>query len=414
MDNPPTFPPIDQLPAQIQSQKSLRLFASALTLIVFCCGTPTLAAPAITFERMANDLIVASEVYSEAAIQAACDHFVAHSTSAIQPLSKLITHENSVVRWKAIETIERIDLSANRPPNGLLKKLSAAAEDMDADVRSATATCLAHCFPNAVKTREITERLANDPHPVVRANALYSQWTLLKEPQAVIGLTKLLIHDNWMSSEQAETHLLSIGLPAEAPVTSLTIEITTGPNRGSTLQQVRCLRTLAHLCGSEAAQHQFRCCLSHSSHAVVREAAKGVARHDPRAVRLLAGLLMSSDPINQATALETLATLGTRAQQAVPQVQSLFSDDTPKQLQIVAITILPKLTVTSRQLLRHYAQLLEHEEADVRAAALLAIRSWGATAYQLLPQVLVIAKLDSEDFVRQSANATIKHLDTND
>ncbi len=414
MNHPSTFTPHGQFSAQIHRQRSRRLFASALTLIVFFCGTPTVGALAFTFERITHDLIVASEVYSEAAIQSACDQFVAHSTSAIQPLSELITHENSVVRWKAIETIERIDLSANRPPNGLLKRLSASAKDIDADVRSATATCLAHCFPNAIKTREITERLANDPHPVVRANALYSQWKLTKDPQSVIRLTKLLIHDNWMASEQVETHLISIGLPAEAPVTSLTMEITTGPNRGSTLQQVRCLRTLAHLCGSDAAQHQFRCCLSHSSHPVVREAAAGVARHDPRAVPRLTDLLKSTDPISQAIALESLATLGTQAQTAIPHVQPLLCDDNPKQVQIVAVSILPKLTPPSRKLLRQYAQLLEHKEADVRGAALLAIRSWGTTARELLKQVRGIAKTDSEDFVRQSAHATIKYLDTDD
>jgi len=381
-------------------------------LLLLVCGlwpgSVSIAKEGTEAEQATERLVAAAVVYDEIEMQSACQELCDLASVAVPHLLPLTEHANSVVRWKAVATLEQMGPMPVREQAKVMKAAVNAATDADADVRAAAAELALRWFPQHPETLVIMQRLVSDSNSVVRSNAWYGCWVLENGSKPIDQLVALLQDSDWMAADQAAEHLIRIGEPAEATLLEAAIELLTQP--GSATSQARLVRTLAAMSRSGAVQSELLGWLSHEQIPVVQAAARALVDDGETTVPALRRLLDSKDPKRKVIALETLAAIGPSASSAYAQIHMYIWSESP--VAIAAILAIPRIKSPDDELLSDYGALIESPKRDVRGAAVAAIATWGPAATSFESRLARLQQTDPVDFVRQAAKNTLLQIRT--
>ena len=381
-----------------------------LLLLIFSLppGSVGIAEEESEVEQATQRLVAAAVVYDEIEMQSACQELCDLASVAVPHLLLLTEHANSVVRWKAVATLEQMGPIPVREQAQVMRAAVNAAADADADVRAAAAELALRWFPQHSDTQVLMQRLVSDSNSVVRSNAWYGCWVIESGSKPIDQLVALLQDSDWMAADQAAEHLIRIGEPAETHLLGAANELLT--ESGSATTQARLVRTLAAVSRSAAVQRELVGWLSHEQISVVQAAARAVVEDGETAVPALLRLLDSNDPKRKVIALQALAAIGDSANSAYVQIHKYIQRESP--VAIAAILAIPHLKSPDDELRSDYAALIESPNRDVRGAAVAAIAIWGPDAASFETRLARMQQIDPVDFVRQAAKNTLMQIRT--
>ena len=366
---------------------------------VFSLRDTTIAAPPDSVTAALIALTRAATVYDEPAMIAAIAELARIGRPSLNSVQLLLAHDESNVRWKAIQTLGMLGIAD--PP--LCQRLATCARDVDADVRGASLDVMSQLFPNHRHTRLATERLLTDPHPLVRVRAAASQWTTRQDLQAITLLARALEHPDWMAAQEASRRLSTIGTPATPALLALLRSPHIRVQRSALL-------TLANFSAPPPNVLPTISSLTQAADPLLATAAMRALLACGAAGRAqLVALCDSSSVLHRIVSVKLLSESGI----STPVWRRLLVrrlDDPVPSVQLAALGALSARDDVGLEMRSRILHFLDSSSSDHRAAAIAALHSLGGCAVVGIPQLRKLAADDPVDYIRRAAHDMVAQL----
>ncbi|MDP6353700.1 MAG: HEAT repeat domain-containing protein [Planctomycetota bacterium] len=342
-------------------------------------------------------LIKAARVYDKEEMSAASWALSKIGKPAVPALIRAMRDFDDNVRWQAVVAMGRIGYPGAKAAIPVIVK---AMGDIDPDVRGASAVSLGMFKQRSPQIIGTLRKNLKDEHGMVRADAYWALWALVREPQAVPALIALLNHKDWMVSHGAAYHLGEIGKPAVLPLMK---HLTSKTPRGRHLAA----EALGRI-GPDASVcvPALIAALKDKDRLVVEASIRSLGQLGSAANNPLLAFLNSEKGTARRDAIRALGGFSEEGAPAVPLLAKLLNTDPETQAQCMQTLgmIGPKAASASRDI----EVFLGHPNPDFRGAAAQALGRMGKGAAGALPRLMALAENDKADFVRAAAGQAIR------
>ena len=343
-----------------------------------------------------NRLIKAARIYDKEEMSAASWALSRIGKPAVPALIRAMSDFDDNVRWQAVVAMGRIGYPGAKAATPVIVK---ALGDIDPDVRGASAVSLGMFKQKSPQIIGALRKNLRDEHGMVRSDAHWALWVLVREPQAVPALIALLNHKDWMVSHGAAHHLGEIGKPAVLP---LIRHLTSKTPKGRHLAA----EALGRI-GPDASVciPALIAALEDKDKLVVEASIRSLGQLGSAAIIPLLAFLKSEKGTAKRDAIRALGEFSEEAAPAVPLLVKLLN--TEPEIQAQCIQTLGMIGPKAASAFKDIEVFLGHPNPDFRGAAAQALGRIGEDAGGALPRLKALAENDKADFVRAAAGQAI-------
>jgi HEAT repeat protein len=343
-----------------------------------------------------NRLIKAARIYDKEEMSAASMALSKIGKPAIPALIRAMDDFDDNVRWQAVVAMGRIGFPGSKAAITVIVK---ALGDIDPDVRGASAVALGIFKQKSRRILNALKKNLGDEHGMVRADAHWAMWELVRDPGAVPALISLLNNKDWMVSHAAAHHLGEIGEPAVVPLIK---HLTSKTSKGRHLAA----EALGRI-GPVAAPGTpaLIAALTDENKLVVEASIRSLGQVGNAVINPLLAFLKTAEVDARKGVIRALGELGSEAVSAVPDLVIHLKTD--KALQEPCIRSLGLIGPKAAAAVEELKIFLGHADPDCRGSAAQALGRIGKPAEGCLPKLREMAKKDDADFVRAAARHAV-------